>query len=71
MQILKHFSLPQYLPTPTTNNIIILLLISTGKEPKYLEYLIDSILNIGSQPTYPSHYQPKSSESVVQPWIRA
>ena len=71
IQILKHFSFQQHLPTPTTNNITILLPIPNGKEPTYLEYLIDSILNIVSQPTYQGHYQPKNSESVVQPWIRA
>ena len=68
---LKHFSLPQHLPTPTTYNITILLPIPTGKEPTYLEYLIDSTLNIVSKPTYPAHYQPKDSGSVVQPYIRA
>ena len=71
IQILKHLNLPQHLPTPTTNNITILLPIPTGKEATYLEYLIDSILNIASEPTYPAHYQAKNSESVVQPWIRA
>ena len=71
IQILKPFSLPQHLLTPIINNITILLAIPTGKEPTYLEYLIDSILNIVSQPTYPAHYQPKNSESVVQTWIRA
>ena len=71
IQILKDLSPPQHLLTPTTNNITILLPIPTGKEPTYLAYLIDSILYIVSQPTYPAHYQPENSESVVEPWIRA
>ena len=71
IQTLKHFSLPQHLPTPTTNNTTILLLIPTGKEPTYVEYFIDSILDIVSQQAYPAHYQSKNSESTVQHWIRA
>ena len=71
IQILKHFSLPQHLPTPTTNNITILLPIPTGKEPAYLECLIGSILNILFQQIYPAHYRPTISESAVQSWMRA
>ena len=37
--------------TPNTNNTTTLLLITTNKEPTYLEYLIDTILNIVSLPT--------------------
>ena len=70
IKILKHFSLQRHLPTSHTNNATILLHIPTGKEPRYLEYLIDIILNIVSQQTYPAHYQPKNSEWTVQPWIR-
>ena len=46
-----HFSLPLYFPTPNTNNTTTLLPITTNKEPTYLEYLIDTILNIVSLPT--------------------
>ena len=43
----------------------------TGKEPTNLEYLLEIILNIVSQQTYPAHYQPKNSELPVQSLIRA
>ena len=49
IQTLKHFRLPKHLPMSPTNNRIILLPISTDKEPIYLQYFIDIFLNIVSQ----------------------
>ena len=61
IQVLKHLSLPQHLPTTLTNNTTMLLHILIGKESKFFEYFIGIILKTEFQQIYPAHYQPKNA----------
>ena len=72
IQVPQHLGLPQHLPTPPTNNTIILLPNLTGKKSASLEYLIGNIIiKIEFQQIYLAHYQPKNFEMRVQPCIKA